>query len=209
MCSCSAGAATSRKRHLARSTARFLRRASGIAYNGSMRSAAAVTTLVTVCCLAACSGKPTPAPAPSKPVPIPATAAAAETDLQPSAALQLAMTAFTQALRDANKQVILTMFSSTQSWNVINTRSPLHMPTVVSHARLAEALNQEGPLHDPLLGAHPNNLRAFVTGEHSAPWKARGPYQFAPEKAPQGQVWIAWRQEADRWVVDTVAWPVN
>jgi hypothetical protein len=119
------------------------------------------------------------------------------------------MTAFTQALRDADKQVILSMFSPTQSWNVINTRSPIHMPTVVTQARLAEALNQEGPLHDSLLGAQPNNLRAFVTGEHSSPWTPKGPYQFAPETAPQGQVWIAWRQEADRWVVDTLAWPVN
>jgi hypothetical protein len=64
-------------------------------------------------------------------------------------------------------------------------------------------------LRDTILGTHDSSLRAYVSGAHAAPWSALSEFQFAPADVRSGEVWIAWRPEHDRWVVDTIAWPMK
>jgi hypothetical protein len=115
------------------------------------------------------------------------------------------MRAFARALRDRDRDGILRAFSTTRGWSAINTRSPVHLPTPVSHARLAQALDTPGALHDSVLGDQPGSLRSFASED----WQAHGPFQLAPAGVAPGLVWVAWRPEGEAWVIDTLAWPIN
>jgi hypothetical protein len=119
------------------------------------------------------------------------------------------MAAFARALRDNDRDAILRAFSQGALWNAINTKSETMTPSRVSYEKLSEALNTEGPLRDSLVGDGDSSLRSYVTGARAKDWTPLNQYQFAPPGVAQGSVWIAWRPEADRWVVDTIAWPIR
>lgn len=120
------------------------------------------------------------------------------------------MQALESALRDRDTGAVLRAFSQTQTWSALNTKAEGQPLSSVSYERLAQALESEGELRDTLLGQGETSLRTYVSGpELGAPWQALGEVQFAPAGVPKGRVWIAWRREGERWVVDTIAWPMR
>jgi hypothetical protein len=119
------------------------------------------------------------------------------------------MTAFSGALRARDTQGFLNAFSQTQTWNALNTKSDGSPPARVSYERLAQALDSEGELRESLFGEKETSLRSYVSGVHETPWAAQSEFQFVPPGASRGLVWIAWRHEDERWVVDTIAWPLR
>jgi hypothetical protein len=128
---------------------------------------------------------------------------------RPARELNEAMDAFTRALRASDIERILQAFSQFTPWNALDTRSEMQSTSRVSYEKLSEALKSDGQLHDSFLGDRDTSLRCYVTGKHDKDWEPLNPYQFAPPGVAQGSVWIAWRQEAGRWVVDTLAWPMR
>lgn len=127
----------------------------------------------------------------------------------PAQELIEAMAAFARGLRDNDRDAILRAFSQDALWNAINTKSETMRPSRVSYEKLAEALNTEGALRTSLVGEGEGSLRTYVTGAHAKDWIPLNQYQFAPPAVAQGSVWIAWRPEAARWVIDTIAWPMR
>ena len=127
----------------------------------------------------------------------------------PARELIEAMAAFARALRDTDRDAILRAFSQVALWNAINTKSERMTPSRVSYEKLSDALNTEGPLRASLIGDGESSLRTYVTGTYAKDWTSLNQYQFAPVGVAQGSVWIAWRPEGDRWVVDTIAWPIR
>jgi hypothetical protein len=128
---------------------------------------------------------------------------------RPAREVNDAMESFTRALRDSDTDRILQSFSQFTPWNALNTKSEMQSTSRVSYEKLSEALKSAGELHDSFLGDRDTSLRSYVTGKHNQDWDAVSPYQFAPPGVAQGSVWIAWRQEGGRWVVDTLAWPMR
>jgi hypothetical protein len=151
--------------------------------------------------LAACSGEESRATV--------APAVRSNASSQPPRDLNDAMESFVRALRDSDNDRILQAFSQFTVWNALNTKSEMQSTSRVSYEKLSEALKSEGELHDSFLGDRDTSLRSYVTGKHNQDWEALNPYQFAPPGVAQGSVWIAWRQEGGRWVVDTLAWPMR
>lgn len=127
----------------------------------------------------------------------------------PTRELIEAMGSFARALRDSDRDAILRAFSQVALWNAINTKSAAMVPSRVSYEKLSDALNTEGTLRASLVGEGESSLRTYVTGKYAKDWTPLNQYQFAPAGVSQGSVWIAWRPEGGRWVVDTIAWPIR
>jgi hypothetical protein len=170
-----------------------------------------VSLIVACSTLGACgSDSPQPKPAAAElesaaaPQPTPAAAPA------PSAEVMQAMRELTSALREGDVQGVLRAFSQTAPWSALNTKAESQPISRVSYERLVQAIESEGELRDTLLGQGETSLRSYVSGPlHGAAWTALSDVQFAPDGVPKGRVWIAWRREGERWVVDTIAWPMR
>ncbi len=164
-------------------------------------SAIGVVCSITVACS---SDDPAAAPRGSHPALVGGPGAA-----PPARELTDAMAAFARALRDSDRAAILRAFSKAALWNAINTKSETMTPSRVSYEKLSDALNTEGLLRASLVGDGDSSLRTYVSGAYAKDWTPLNQYQFAPAGVAQGSVWIAWRPEGDRWVVDTIAWPIR
>jgi hypothetical protein len=127
----------------------------------------------------------------------------------PARELTDAMASFARALRESDREAFLRSFSQGALWNAINTKSQTMTPSRVSYEKLSDALNTEGLLRASLMGDGESSLRTYVTGAYAKDWTPLNQYQFAPAGVSHGSVWIAWRPEGDRWVVDTIAWPIR
>ncbi|MET0390100.1 MAG: hypothetical protein ABW321_29280 [Polyangiales bacterium] len=158
--------------------------------------------LVLLCAtLLACSPeRRPPARAPERPASVPP---------QPTAELRTAMNTLTEALRRADTNQLLGCFSDTKPWTMFSTHGVVPADIKLTRAELAHALDTKSQVYAFLFSERPWALRAFAAPPHDAPWVAWNAHQFAPPGVKRGEVWIVWRQEAAKWVVDTLAWPIQ
>jgi hypothetical protein len=118
------------------------------------------------------------------------------------------MDELTAALSGGDTAAFLGACSRSTPLHILDTRAEGQPDAQLAYADLAESLTKHDMLYEKLFGASDKSLRSYVIGQHAKPWKALGPYQFAPPAAALGKVWIAWHPEGARWVVDTIAWPL-
>lgn len=118
------------------------------------------------------------------------------------------MDSLTAALARGDTAAFLGACSRSTPLHILDTRAEGQPDAQVTYAELVDSLNTQGVMYEKLFGTGDKSLRTYAAAPRSVSWNALGPYQFAPAGVAVGRVWIAWRPEGARWVVDTIAWPL-
>jgi hypothetical protein len=122
--------------------------------------------------------------------------------------LRIAMEELCDALRARDTAAFLRAFSRTQPFRDVDAAREGDPGKAVSYPKLARELAAKQGLYRALFGEErPDQLRRYVVGEYQGPWAATSEVRFVPRGLPEPRVWISWRAEADRWVVDAIARP--
>ena len=140
-----------------------------------------------------------------------AGAVEARTPTSPDAApadLRGAMQAFEASLRAQDTEGFLALFSQSRPWRAIDTLEPRPRSESVSYAQLKSDLEAKRGKFELLFDAGGDDcLRDYVVDFYAEPWTWLSPNKFAPHETDGQSVWVQWRKEEQRWVVEAIAMP--
>lgn len=144
------------------------------------------------------------------------TAALAAPGVSRQETLEARMQGFLAAVRAGDSTAFLGSFSSERPWRYVLNADVATPDTVhssrtvaeVSPARLRHDLATGGEYHSYFLDAGNRGLGSIgFYAEQGAEWRREGsrfiPWQDGEPANPS--VWVAWRQEGGRWVIDEIA----
>ena len=114
------------------------------------------------------------------------------------------MAAFVTAVRARDRPQLAGFFPTTGKLVVVNTLEKPFERAAIAADRLARQLRPGGDLDDLLFGD--DGFRDYVTRDHRQRWRPRGT-TFVPPYATGPPVWLKWRREGERWVIDEIALP--
>jgi hypothetical protein len=119
-----------------------------------------------------------------------------------------AMAALVRAIHDRNVPRVLACFSRTKPWYVTTTGGKKALRSRYTFAQLETGLKDGGDFRGVLLGDDPDdNLRDQIEETGRRPWRARGPATFVPPDDDTVNVFVKWRTEGNRYVVEEIAFP--
>jgi hypothetical protein len=109
-----------------------------------------------------------------------------------------AMAAFVEAVRARARKRIPAFLCTTGRLRVLDTLEKPYRRATIRCDRLAE-------LDDLLFGD--DGLRDYVLMDGRKPWRPRGDHSYAPPYAIGDPIYVRWRREGERWVIDEIAMP--
>ena len=127
----------------------------------------------------------------------------------PSFALYEETAELIRAVREEDTACFLDKFPGAGTWTILSTHAVVPADLRMTRAELAHELEAKGQMHSFMFGPRPWALRAFTVAPHDKPWQPVTDVQFGPPGVRRGEVLVAWRQEGAKWVVDSIAWPIQ
>jgi hypothetical protein len=130
---------------------------------------------------------------------------------QEIAPLEASMAKFVEALKNKDTDTFLTLFSQSTPWQYISTITDTPEVSIVKYAELARdlKLKDQSGWHEILFDASGDDcFRKYVMLDNGAPWKRINDVTFSPPGSdPNSRVYVKWRKEEGKWVIDTIAEP--
>jgi hypothetical protein len=124
------------------------------------------------------------------------------------ASLQIAMDRFVVSLRSRDTKSFLGAFSLDKVWYDVNTLEGNQAKVSVTYKKLKRDLDSKTGFYTTIFDAEGDDcLRDYTMSPYDSPWKMTGPNTFSPPNADEKSVWVRWRTEKGRWVVDAIAQP--
>jgi hypothetical protein len=120
--------------------------------------------------------------------------------------LRAAVDRFTASLRDKNTDHFMSLFSRERVWYDVNTLEGNRYKVKVTYQKLKEDIESKTGLYTALFDADGDDcLRDYTVTPYDKPWRWIGNNTFSPPDADERSIWIKWRFEKGRWVVDAIA----
>lgn len=135
-----------------------------------------------------------------------------EANASDDAALAGAMQKFVIALRDKDIEGFADLFPRQSRWTYIGTITDPVQTSEYSHGALLNDLRQQTGLYESLYDADGDDtFRDYVMMTDGKPWIRSGENRFSPPGLPDmaTSVFVRWRREGQRWVVDAIAEPAS
>jgi hypothetical protein len=122
------------------------------------------------------------------------------------------MALFVASLRAKDTDRFLLLFSRKKPFRMRNTLQGPSSTASISYKILAKELtrkSQDEGLYSVLFDAGPDDsFRQYVDNAPDAAWRWIGGTRFVPSyEDASSKVYVTWRKEGKRWVVDTIAAP--
>lgn len=138
----------------------------------------------------------------------PASAAAPKFSSEEMHALDSRMAAWVQALRDNDTAAFLGFFSETKPWRYLSTLPGEKHADVVSFQQLKSDLAKKRGWFEVLFDAGGDDVfRDHVLNDGGRPW-CRWLLGFSPpDSDSRDDVFVRWRNEDGKWVIDVIAEP--
>lgn len=123
--------------------------------------------------------------------------------------LNAAMGRFLAALRNRDVEEFLSLFSRKKAWHYIGTLTRPVQVERVTYSQLERDLRRKSGWYEALIDAGPDDcFRNHVVASEGRPWVLKGKMTFVPPDAGNDMsVFVRWRKEGERWVVDAIAEP--
>jgi hypothetical protein len=119
------------------------------------------------------------------------------------------MDAFLDAIRQKDRQKLLTFFSTTRPFRYVGTITEPPLVAEVSFEQLRQDLERQGGWYDSLLGVDgEDSFRDWTTGDDSRGWNAAAGNRYVRMQADgKDSVYVEWQREGRRWVISAIAEP--
>jgi len=144
----------------------------------------------------------------SKPAKIapPASVPINETD-----SLQAAMDAFAKALSMRDVDAFLSHFSRRRAFTLLGTIDEPYRAARIKYADLSRELHsgdRSQGWYAEFMGDEDESFALSVASAEHRPWKRVGKHKFVlPDDDANSRMFVVWRKEGPRWVIDTIAIP--
>ncbi len=127
-------------------------------------------------------------------------------------ALEVAMQKFVKALHNKDINAFAALFSKNNNWNYVGTIITPVLTSEHTYAALIVDLRQKTGLYESLFDSGGDDtFRDYISMTDGKPWIRTGDHQFSPPDLPDihESVYVKWRYEGQRWVVDVIAEPAS
>ncbi len=128
----------------------------------------------------------------------------------PENSAQAAMNDFVGALRKKDLAALSAFFPENGVWTLQGTMGGPEMSSQHSGVEVREAMRTERGVYDALIDSEGDTLRDLVMeGPGTVPWTQLKPGFFVPRESSGEPIslYIRWRQELGRWVIDVIGVP--
>lgn len=117
---------------------------------------------------------------------------------------------FVKALQDKNVDALLSCFSRKKGFLLTGTSDTPHDSMRFSYAKLEQGLKPGGDFVGILFGGEgDDNFRDYVAQTRGAAWQSKGPATFVPPADYSLPVFVRWKKEGKRFVVEEIAFPAG
>jgi hypothetical protein len=121
-----------------------------------------------------------------------------------------AMAQFVRALQERNVESLLQCFSRKKSFFLTGTSSTPHDKSRFSYAQLETGMKPGGDFVGILFGGEgDDNFRDYVKETGGRAWRSKPAGIFVPPIDHNLTVFVRWRREGNRWVVEEIAFPAG
>jgi hypothetical protein len=122
----------------------------------------------------------------------------------------LAMAEFVRALHAKDAAAFLQCFSHKKGFLLTGTSDKPHDSMRFSYPKLEQGLKPGGDFVGILFGGEgDDNFRDYVEQSGGAAWRSKQPNVFVPPIEPSLPVFVRWRKEGKRFVVEEIAFPAG
>jgi hypothetical protein len=121
-----------------------------------------------------------------------------------------AMAEFVRALHAQDAESFLQCFSRKKGFLLTGTSDKPHDSMRFGYAKLEQGLKPGGDFVGILFGGEgDDNFRDYVEQSGAAAWRSKQPTVFVPPIEPSLPVFVRWRKEGGRFVVEEIAFPAG